>query len=73
MAADNIGTAYVQIVPAATGITNKMTTAINPGAQAAGQAAGKTIASNIGARMQKIGGGMMKAGAIAKRAYYCRY
>ena len=65
MAADNIGTAYVQIVPAATGITNKMTTAINPGAQAAGQAAGKTIASNIGARMQKIGGGMMKAGAIA--------
>lgn len=65
MAGSNIGTAYVQIVPAATGITNKMTTALNPGAQAAGQAAGKTIATNIGSRMQKIGGGMMKAGAIA--------
>ena len=65
MAGSNIGTAYVQIVPAATGISNKMTTALNPGAQAAGQAAGKTIATNIGSRMQKIGGGMMKAGAIA--------
>lgn len=65
MAGSNIGTAYVQIVPAATGISNKMTTALNPGAQAAGQAAGKTIATNIGSRMKKIGGGMMKAGAIA--------
>lgn len=65
MAADNIGTAYVQIVPAATGITNKMTTAISPGAQAAGVAAGKQITSNIGSQMQKVGGGMIKAGAIA--------
>ena len=65
MAADNIGTAYVQIVPAATGITSKMTTAITPGAQAAGAAAGKQITSNIGSQMQKIGGGMIKAGAIA--------
>lgn len=65
MAADNIGTAYVQIVPAATGISNKMTTAISPGAQAAGMAAGKKITSSIGSQMQKIGGGMMKAGAIA--------
>lgn len=65
MAADNIGTAYVQIVPAATGISNKMTTAISPGAQAAGTAAGKKITSSIGSQMQKIGGGMMKAGAIA--------
>lgn len=65
MAADNIGTAYVQIVPAATGISNKMTTAISPGAQAAGTAAGKKITSSIGSQMQKIGGGMIKAGAIA--------
>lgn len=64
MAADNIGTAYVQIVPAATGITNKMTTAINPAAQAAGVAAGKKISGGISSQLKSVGGGMMKAGGI---------
>lgn len=65
MAGSNIGTAYVQIVPAATGISNKIETAIAPGAKTAGVTAGKNITQSIGATMQKVGGGMMKAGAIA--------
>lgn len=65
MSGSNIGTAYVQIVPAATGISGKMEKAIAPGAASAGTMAGKKISSNIGASLQKIGGGMIKAGAIA--------
>lgn len=63
--ASNIGTAYVQIVPAATGISQKMNAAIAPGAASAGVTAGQKIAGSIGATMKKVGGGMMKAGAIA--------
>lgn len=65
MSGSNIGTAYVQIVPAATGITQKMDKAIAPGAASAGVTAGKTISQSIGSTMQRVGGGMMKAGAIA--------
>ena len=63
--ASNIGTAYVQIVPAATGISQKMSAAIAPGAASAGVTAGQKIAGSMGATMKKVGGGMMKAGAIA--------
>lgn len=65
MPSSSIGTAYVQIVPAATGISNKIETAIAPGATQAGVTAGKNISQSIGSTLQKVGGGMMKAGAIA--------
>lgn len=61
----NIGTAYVQIVPEASGISGKMEQAIGPSASRAGVSAGQKISSNIGSTMQKVGGTMMKAGAIA--------
>lgn len=64
MSGSNIGTAYVQIVPAATGITQKMEKAIAPGAASAGVTAGKTISQSIGSTMQRVGGGMMKVGGI---------
>lgn len=61
----DLGKAYVQIVPSAQGIGKNISSAIAPGASEAGTAAGKNIASNIGSTLQKVGGGMMKAGAIA--------
>ena len=61
----DIGKYYVQIIPSADGIGGKVEQAIAPHAKAAGVASGKTIAANIGSTMQSIGGGMMKAGAIA--------
>lgn len=65
MPGSSIGTAYVQIVPAATGISGKIEQAIAPGATSAGVVAGKNISQSIGSTLQKVGGGMMKAGAIA--------
>ena len=61
----NLGTAYVQIVPAATGIKGKISQAISPEATTAGAMAGKSIAAGIGNKLSSIGGGMIKAGAIA--------
>lgn len=61
----DIGTAYVQIVPAATGISNKISSEIAPGATKAGTLAGKNIASSMSSRLKSVGGGLMKAGAIA--------
>ena len=61
----DIGTAYVQIVPAATGISNKISAAIGPGATQAGNMAGKKVGAAMGSKLQAIGGGLMKAGAIA--------
>ena len=61
----DLGKAYVQIVPSAQGIGKNISSAIAPGASEAGTAAGKNIAANIGGTLQKVGGGMMKAGAIA--------
>ena len=43
----NLGTAYVQIVPEATGISGKITRAINPEATAAGAVAGTSVAGAI--------------------------
>lgn len=65
MPGSSIGTAYVQIVPAATGISGKIEQAIAPGATSAGVVAGRNISQSIGSTLQKVGGGMMKAGAIA--------
>lgn len=64
MADSNIGTAYVQIVPAATGISNKITTAISPGAQTAGKVAGQKIGGGISAGLQTLGGGLKRTGAF---------
>lgn len=61
----DLGTAYVQIVPSARGISGKIQQAIDPGAAQAGLGAGRTIASNIGGALSKAGSGMIKAGAIA--------
>ena len=61
----NLGTAYVQIVPAATGISGKITQTLAPESSAAGIAAGKGIAANLSATLSKTGGVMMKAGGIA--------
>ena len=47
----NLGTAYVQIVPAATGIQGKITKAIAPEAALAGTQAGTTVAKGMGARI----------------------
>ena len=60
-----LGTAYVQIVPSAQGISGKITNAIAPEATKAGQDAGTKISKGIGGRLNTIGKGMVKAGAIA--------
>ena len=50
-----LGTAYVQIVPSAQGISGKIQNVINPEAKAAGTSAGRNIASSIGAGLQTVG------------------
>ena len=65
MAGTELGKAYVQIVPSAKGISGSIQKAISPEADAAGLTAGKKISGSIGASVQNIGRGMMKAGAIA--------
>lgn len=61
----NLGTAYVQIVPAATGIQGKITKAIAPEAALAGTQAGATVAKGMGSKLSSLGKGILKAGAIA--------
>lgn len=61
----DLGTAYVQIVPAATGISGKITKALGPESNAAGTAAGLTVAQSMGAKLSSVGGSFIKAGAIA--------
>ncbi|MBQ1570798.1 MAG: hypothetical protein IIZ78_06725, partial [Clostridiales bacterium] len=61
----NLGTAYVQIVPEATGISGKITRAISPEASAAGISAGTSVARSLGAKLSSVGGSFIKAGAIA--------
>ena len=61
----NLGTAYVQIVPEATGISGKITNAINPEATAAGTVAGTSVARSLGSKLSSVGGSFIKAGAIA--------
>lgn len=61
----SIGTAYVQIVPAAKGIKGKISQALAPEAQSAGQSVGRTVSQSLGNSLSKLGGGMIKTGAIA--------
>ena len=61
----DLGTAYVQIVPAATGISGKISTAINPEAASAGRLAGQTISKGIGNALTTAGSKMVNAGKMA--------
>lgn len=63
--ATNLGKAYVQIVPSATGISGGIANAIQPGAKAAGTQAGTTIGRTMGERISAVGKSFIKTGAIA--------
>ena len=65
MPGNSIGQAYVQIIASADGIKGSVERVLNPEVTRAGQAAGRKISGAIGAQMQNVGKGMMKAGAIA--------
>jgi len=65
MASVDLGKGYVQIVPSAEGISGSVSKTLDPEAQKAGVSAGNKIAHAMGGRLQSIGGGLMKAGAIA--------
>ena len=60
-----LGTAYVQIVPSAQGISGKIQKAIAPEATAAGLSAGDKIRGGMSSKLNTIGGGLMRAGTIA--------
>ena len=49
--ASELGTAYVQIVPAAEGISGSISSLISPEATAAGKSAGISIAGGIGSAL----------------------
>lgn len=61
----SLGTAYVQIVPSAQGISGKIQKTLDPEAQRAGNSAGQKISSTISSKMKAVGGSLMKAGGIA--------
>ena len=60
-----LGTAYVQIVPSAQGISGKIQKVINPEANAAGISAGTKIVGGMKQKLSRISGGLFKAGAIS--------
>ena len=60
-----LGTAYVQIVPSAQGISGKIQKVINPEANAAGISAGNKIAGGMKQKLSNLSGKLFKAGAIA--------
>ena len=61
----NLGTAYVQIIPSAQGISGSITNALGPEAGVAGVKAGRGMATNMASTLKSVGGTMMKAGGIA--------
>lgn len=65
MAGQELGKAYVQIIPSARGISNSMSQALSPGAKTAGTSAGTTISKNMGQRISAVGKNFIKAGAVA--------
>lgn len=60
-----LGTAYVQIVPSAQGISGKIQKVISPAADAAGKTAGNKIAGGMQGKLNAVSGKLFKAGAIA--------
>lgn len=65
MADGTIGTAYLAIQPTAKGIRGSITKMVDPEAKSAGESAGRTTASSLSSTLKKVGGNMMKAGAVA--------
>lgn len=65
MADIQLGKAWVEIVPSAEGISGKVQKTLDPEAARAGTSAGEKIKQSMGARLQSVGKGMLKAGAIA--------
>lgn len=61
--ASDLGTAYVQIVPSATGISGSISSVLDPEATKAGKSAGLNIAGGIGSAL--VGGATIVAGATA--------
>ena len=61
--ASDLGTAYVQIVPSATGISGSISSVLDPEASKAGKSAGLNIAGGIGSAI--AGGATIVAGATA--------
>ena len=59
----DLGTAYVQIVPAAQGISGKITNIISPEATKAGVKAGDKISGAIGPRLQRVAGAFQTVGS----------
>lgn len=60
-----LGTAYVQIVPSAQGISGKIQKVISPEADAAGKTAGNKIAGGMQGKLNAVSGKLFRAGAIA--------
>ena len=58
----DLGQAYVQIVPKATGISNKISQVISPGAEAAGKEAGNKM--SLGLKAALVAGGAAAGGAM---------
>lgn len=65
MADNTIGSAYVQIIPSADGISGSIGRVIGPEASSAGVVAGKNVSSKMVSTMKTVGVNMMKAGAVA--------
>lgn len=63
--AQDIGQAYIQIIPSADGITDGIANAMKPGAAAAGTQAGTAVSQSMGQRISAVGKNFIKAGAIA--------
>ena len=60
-----LGTAYVQIVPSAQGISGKIQKVISPEADAAGKTAGNKIAGGMQSKLSSVSSKLFRAGAIA--------
>lgn len=63
--ANELGKAYVQIVPSAQGIKGSITSAISGESSSAGTMAGRSVAKSMGGTLSKMGSSFIKAGAIA--------
>ena len=56
----DLGQAYVQIIPSAEGISEKIQAAIAPGVDESAKKSGKSLAEGIGKGMSNVGGAMTK-------------
>ena len=74
----DLGRAYVQIIPKATGISNKISNMITPGSAKAGKSAGMSIgggikkaivAAGIGAAVVKVVKGAVSEGGKLQQSY----